>query len=87
MPQVPKNIIKDRSKRLREKGIKKLKQYLKKNIGKKQQILVENKKENFSLGKDQNFFKVKVDEQFIEGDIISCIYTGIENDMLLAKQA
>ncbi len=87
MPQVQKNIIKDRARRLREKGLEKLKQHLKKNIGKKQMILVENKKENFSIGKDQHFFKVKVEKEFIEGDIISCIYTGIENDMFLAKQA
>ncbi len=87
MPQVQKNIIKDRAKRLREKGIKKLKQHLEKNIGKKQQILVESKKENFSLGKDQHFFKVKVEDELIEGSIISCIYTGIENDMLIAKKA
>ena len=87
MPQVQKNIIKDRARRLREKGLEKLKQHLKKNIGKKQMILVENKKENFSIGKDQHFFKVKVEDELIEGSIISCIYTGIENDMLIAKKA
>ena len=44
MPQVQKNIIKDRARRLREKGIEKLKQHLKKNIGKKEQILIESRK-------------------------------------------
>ncbi len=87
MPQVQKNIIKDRAKRLRGKGIEKLKQHLKRNIGKKQKILVENTKQNFSLGKDQHFFKVKVEEKLKEGNIVSCVYTGIENDMFLAKQA
>ena len=86
MPQVQKNIIKDRARRLREKGIEKLQQLLKKNIGKKDQILVESRKENFSLGKDQHFLKVKLEQEFREGNIISCIYTGVENDTLLAKR-
>ena len=76
-----------KGKDLGKKGLEKLKQNLKQNIGMKQQILVENKKENFSLGKDQHFFKVKIEEGLREGNIISCIYTGIENDMLLAKRA
>ena len=87
MPQVQKNIIKDRARRLREKGMEKLKQHLKKNIGKKEQILIESRKENFSLGKDQHFLKVKLEEEFKEGNIISCIYTGVENDTLLARIA
>ena len=81
-----KNIIKERARRLRTKGIEKLKQHLKKNIGKKEQILIESKKENFSLGKDQHFLKVKLEQEFKEGNIISCIYTGVENDTLLAKR-
>ena len=48
---------------------------------------MENTKQNFSLGKDQHFFKVKVEEKLKEGNIVSCVYTGIENDMFLAKQA
>ena len=87
MPQVQKNIIKDRARRLREKGMDKLKKHLKKNIGKKEQILIESRKENFSLGKDQHFLKVKLEEEFKEGNIISCIYTGVENDTLLARIA
>ena len=58
-----------------------------KNIGKKEQILIESRKENFSLGKDQHFLKVKLEEEFKEGNIISCIYTGVENDTLLARIA
>ena len=50
-------------------------------------ILIESRKENFSLGKDQHFLKVKLEEEFKEGNIISCIYTGVENDTLLARIA
>ena len=52
-----------------------------------EQILIESRKENFSLGKDQHFLKVKLEEEYKEGNIISCIYTGVENDTLLARIA
>ncbi len=86
MPQVLKNVVKDRAKRLRDKGLENLKKHLKNKVGKKQFILVENNKNNFSIGKDQHFFKVKLNEAIIEGNLISCIFTGVENDILLAKR-
>ena len=87
MPQLDKNTIKERAKRLRKKGFEKLEENLKNKIGKKELILIENNKNNISLGKDQNFIKVKIGQQIKEGKIISCIYTGIEGDTLLAKIA
>jgi len=85
MPQVNKGIIKDRAKRLRNKGFEKLEKNLKSKIGKKELILIENNKDNISIGKDQNFIKVKVNKDIKEGRIIYCIYTGIEGDTLLAN--
>ena len=87
MPQVDKSIIKDRARRLRNKGHKKLEENLKTKIGKEELILIENQKDNFSIGKDKNYIKVKIDEKIKEGKIISCIYTGIDGDTLLAKIA
>ncbi len=86
MPQVDKDIIKSRAKRLRDKGYEKLSEILKNKIGKKESILIENNKNNTSLGKDQHFIKVKVEGEIKEGKIISGVYTGIEGDTLLAKQ-
>ena len=86
MPQVDKGIIKSRAKRLRDKGYEKLTEILKNKIGKKESILIENNEDNTSLGKDQHFIKVKVEGEIKEGKIISCVYTGIEGDTLLAKQ-
>ena len=87
MPQVDKLIIKNRAKILRNKGFEKLEENLKSKIGKRESILIENNRDNFSLGKNQNFIKVKVKESIREGEIISCIYTGIEGHVLLAKIA
>ena len=85
MPQVDKNTIKERAKRLRDKGFEKLEENLKNKIGKKELILIENSKDNISFGKDQHFIKVKIKQNIKEGKIISCIFTGIEGDTLLAN--
>ena len=87
MPQVDRLTIKDRAKRLRSKAFEKLNQTLKSKIGKEELILIENNKNNASLGKDQHFIKVKIEENIKEGRIISGIYTGVDGDTLLAKIA
>ena len=71
---------------MRQKGIEKLKQKIAKKIGKKDLILIEKNQNEKSLGKDQNFFSVIFNEKIKQGDIIPCIYVGIQNNMLLAKR-
>lgn len=86
MPQVDKSIIKDRANTLRQMGMEKLKKRLSKKVGKKNLILVEKTQDENSIGKDQNFFNVIVNEKIKEGDIVTCEYTGVYNDMLIAKR-
>jgi tRNA A37 methylthiotransferase MiaB len=86
MPQVDKSKIKDRANTLRQMGIKKLKKHLAKKIGKKDLILIEKVQNENSIGKDQNFFNVIVNEKIKEGNIVACVYTGVSNDMLIAKR-
>ncbi len=86
MPQINKYTIKQRAKILRTKGEKKLLNYLKNKIGKECSILIEKSNTNKSNGKDQNFSKVEVNQNIKEGEIISCIYTGINNNILIAKK-
>jgi 2-methylthioadenine synthetase len=86
MPQVEKSVIKDRAKILRQKGMEKLKRYLNKKIGEKDLILIEKNQNEKSIGKDQNFFNVILDEKIKEGDIVPCVYIGVNNDMLMAKR-
>jgi tRNA A37 methylthiotransferase MiaB len=71
---------------LRQIGIEKLKNHLTKKIGKKDLILIEKVQNENSIGKDQNFFNVIVNEKIKEGDIIACVYTGVNNNMLMAKR-
>ena len=86
MPQVDKSIIKERANILRQMGVEKLKQRLTKKIGNKDLILIEKVQNENSIGKDQNFFNVIVNEKIKEGDIVACVYTGVNNDMLMAKR-
>ena len=86
MPQIDKKIIKERAKKLREKGKKNLLKYLTNKIGDKNFILIESSDSQKSIGKDQHFIKVQIDQKIQEGNIISCEYIGIHNDVLLAKR-
>ena len=63
-----------------------IKNHLAKKIGKKDLILIEKVQNENSIGKDQNFFNVIVNEKIKEGNIVACVYTGISNDMLIAKR-
>ncbi len=86
MPQVDKHIIKDRAKILRQKGLEKFKKHLSKKVGEKDLILIEKNQNKKSIGKDRNFFNAIFDEEINEGDIIPCVYVGVDNNMLIAKK-
>ena len=86
MPQVEKSVIKDRAKILRQKGMEKLKKYLNKKVGEKDLILIEKNQNEKSIGKDQNFFNVILDEKIREGDIVPCVFVGVNNDVLMARR-
>ena len=86
MPQVQKSVIKDRAKILRQKGTEKLKKYLNNKVGEKDLILIEKNQNEKSIGKDQNFFNVILDEKIREGDIVHCVYVGVNNDVLMARR-
>ena len=67
MPQIDKKIIKERAKKLREKGKKNLMKYLTNKIGDKNFILIESSDVQKSIGKDQHFIKVQIDQKIQEG--------------------
>jgi len=86
MPQLDKSTIKDRANILRQKGKEKFKKYLVKKVGEKDSILIEKNQNKKSIGKDQNFFNAIFNEEIREGNIIPCVYVGVDNDMLMAKR-
>jgi len=86
MPQIDKSVIKNRANKLRQKGMKKFKQHLAKKVGEKDLILIEKNENEKSIGKGKNFFNTIFNEKIREGDIIPCIYVGVNDDMLIAKR-
>ena len=84
MPQVPKNIIKKRAKKLREQGAKNLSKCLMQQIGKNATILVEQSNISGSLGKSQHFFKIHINKQLPVGSIVNCKIQGMSDGLLEA---
>ena len=49
-------------------------------------ILIEKNENKKSIGKGQNFFNAIFNEKIREGEIIPCVYIGINNEVLIAKR-
>jgi len=83
MPQVPRNIIKQRAKILRNKGKEKIMKKFKESVGKTFNILTEKN----SFGYSENYLKVKVNnsEHINEGEIYPVKITGYEDNYLQGK--
>ena len=82
MPQVPRNIIKERAKILREKGQLKIKNKFKDTVGQKLNVLTEKG----SFGYSENYLKVKItgNQKVDEGQIIPVYITGYGSSYLKA---
>ena len=85
MPQISKDIIKSRAKKLRSHGEKKLLRYLNKQIGTTATMLVEQSNLKGSFGKSQHFTKILINEKLPEGSIVNCKIYKIKKDILQAK--
>lgn len=85
MPQVPRDIIKKRAKRLREEGGKQMQKYLKNQIGNSAIMLVEQVKENVSYGKSQHYTNIKINNAIREGEVVECMITDLNQDILNAR--
>ncbi len=78
MPQLPKQIRKERAEKLRIEGNKELEKFLLNSIGKTYKIIVEQP----HLGRTENFLQVKLPHGFKEGEIIEMTIKGYEDKFL-----
>lgn len=83
MPQVEKSLIKERAARLREAGAQQLRKFLESNVGKKRQVIVEQK----GIGRTEHFAAVKLDSDFSVGSLANITVTGVEGERLLSAHA
>ncbi len=84
MPQVPKDVIKKRAKTLRNLGANNMKKYLNKQIGSVTRVLIEQVKDNVSIGKSQHFTKVEIPQILNKGSIVDCLITNTDENFLQA---
>ncbi|MDB5532389.1 MAG: tRNA ((6)-L-threonylcarbamoyladenosine(37)-C(2))-methylthiotransferase MtaB, partial [Hyphomicrobiales bacterium] len=77
MPQVPDNLIKERSARLRAKGTERLSAHLDRQIGRKLQVLGERG----GIGRAEDFSPVRIGEQ-ARGKIVEATITGHDGAVL-----
>lgn len=78
MPQVEKSVIKKRAARLREAGAQQLRKFLESNLGKKRQVVVEQK----GVGRTEHFAAVKLDCDLLAGSLADIMVTGVEGERL-----
>jgi threonylcarbamoyladenosine tRNA methylthiotransferase MtaB len=81
--QIDAGVIKQRSKILRDLGIKKKIEFNKNFIGKKLEVLVENN----SKGTSKNYISVKlVNDKYYKGELIDVFVSDLDSEMLVAKK-
>ena len=85
MPQISKEVIKNRAKILRDCGNKNLSKYLNQQIGRKATMLVEEVDPTGSYGKSQHFTKIHIDKELPEGSIVNCKIYKMNENILKAK--
>jgi len=85
MPQISKEVIKNRAKILRDCGNKNLSKYLNQQIGRKATMLVEEVDPTGSYGKSQHFTKIHIDKELPEGLIVNCKIYKMNENILKAK--
>jgi threonylcarbamoyladenosine tRNA methylthiotransferase MtaB len=80
MPQLPRDVVKDRARRLRAKGEEALLRHLAAEVGARRQVLVESDR----LGRTEGFTPVRFDEAVAAGEIRTVTIAGHDGRELLA---
>jgi threonylcarbamoyladenosine tRNA methylthiotransferase MtaB len=83
MPQVPKQIRKERAAILRAEGIQELHKFFAQNVGKDVNVLVEKN----NMAHTENFIPVKLEGEYDMGQIIKAKLYSFEAEYMIAKVA
>ncbi len=81
MPQVPKNIRKERAAILRAEGIKELHKFFNQNLGRDVNILVEKN----NMAHTENFIPVKIDGNYNVGEVIKAKLHSFSSNYMIAR--
>ena len=80
MPQLPRALIKDRARRLREKGAAALRRHLDAQVGHRHRVLTESQ----VLGRTEHFTRVRLDGRAAPGVIVDLAVAGHDGRQLFA---
>ena len=80
MPQLAADIVKDRARRLREKGVAALRRHLDAQVGATRKVLTEFN----AIGHNEHFTPVRLDASVVPGMILELTVTGHNGRQLLA---
>jgi threonylcarbamoyladenosine tRNA methylthiotransferase MtaB len=80
MPQIKRDIIKERARRLREKGEAALRRHLEAQVGARRRVLVESDE----LGRTEHFTRARLASPIEPGTILDVTVTGHDGRQLLA---
>lgn len=83
MPQVPMHIRKERAAILRTEGQKEIEKFFKQNLGKKVELLVEKN----NMAHAENFIPVKLEGEFLSGQLINAELIALQDKYMLARVA
>jgi len=81
MPQVPKQIKKERAAILRAEGIKELHKFFARNVGRDANVLIEKN----NMAHTENFIPVKLDGEYDVGQIIKARLYSFEAEYMIAR--
>jgi threonylcarbamoyladenosine tRNA methylthiotransferase MtaB len=82
MPQLPRALVKDRARRLREKGDAALRRHLDAQVGRRHRVLTESP----ALGRTEHFTPVRLDGRAAPGAIVDLAVAGHDGRQLLAAR-
>ena len=80
MPQVRQEVVKQRAKRLRERGQAALRRHLDGEVGRTRRVLVEST----ALGRTDYFTPMRIGIEYAQGDVVDIRVTGHDGRQLLA---
>jgi len=84
MPQLARDVVKERARRLRDKGALALQAHLDAETGSMRQVLVEAPSRGVNMGRTEHFTPVRMDMARAVGEIVSLRITGHDGRHLLA---
>ncbi len=85
MPQVPRSVVKERARRLREKGEAAFAAHLAREVGKRRSVLIESVEDDVASGRTEHFTPVRIAASAEPGAIVPVAIAGHDGKCLVGQ--